>query len=367
MKIALLEPFLGGSHQQWSEGLQKHSSHEIRIFSLPGRHWKWRMYGGAVSLAHQFLNSSYQPDLIFASDMLDLSTFLALSRKAVQDIPVALYFHENQITYPWSPDDQDVKMDRNNQYGFINYTSALAADAIYFNSRFHQQSFLGSLPAFLRQFPDHREQHAVADIQKKSQVLSLGLDLKSLRCKTQSEKPEHPIFLWNHRWEYDKNPEDFFEALFKLKAEGYPFQVTVLGQSYQQSPAIFAKARKELSQEIIHFGFAKSKKEYARLLHQADILPVTSRQDFFGISTVEAIYCNCYPILPNRLAFPEHIPKALHPPHFYESQEQFIQQMKAAHQQIEKIRQAPSYQNFVAHYDWSILAPQYDQRLAELS
>mgnify|MGYP000456988033 CR=1 FL=1 len=37
---------------------------------------------------------------------------------------------ENQITYPWSPQDEDVKYQRNNQYGFINYTSALAADQV---------------------------------------------------------------------------------------------------------------------------------------------------------------------------------------------------------------------------------------------
>ena len=118
MKIALLEPFFGGSHKQWSEGLQKHSIHNLQIFSLPGRHWKWRMFGGAVSLAHQFLKSDYLPDLILATDMLDLTTFLSLCRKKIHNIPVALYFHENQVTYPWSPEDPDVHLKRNNQYGF---------------------------------------------------------------------------------------------------------------------------------------------------------------------------------------------------------------------------------------------------------
>lgn len=366
MKIALLESFLGGSHQQWSEGLQMHTSHAIRIFSLPGRHWKWRMYGGAVSLAQQFLASEFKPDLILASDMLDLTTFLSLCKKRISNIPIALYFHENQITYPWSPDDADVKLQRNNQYGFINYTSALAADVVFFNSQFHQNSFIQSLPAFLRQFPDHREYHLVADIQKKSQVLPLGMNLKSLSLKTTVKKPEHPVFLWNHRWEYDKNPEDFFQALFQLKTEGLPFHLIVLGQSYQQAPQIFAHAKEKLSQEILHYGFVASRKEYAQLLHLADILPVTSRQDFFGISTVEAIYCNCHPILPRRLAFPEHVPEHLHDVHFYDTTGEFFKKIKTTYQQIEKIRHAQNYQNFVAHYDWSILAPQYDQRFVAL-
>ncbi len=173
MTILLLEPFFSGSHKTWAEGLQKHSKHQVDLLSLPGRHWKWRMYGGAVSLSKLFLASDLQPDLILATDMLDLTTFLALTRKRTASTPTALYFHENQITYPWSPSDQDIQLGRNNQYGFINFTSALAADAVFFNSRYHQRSFLGALPDFLRQFPDHRELEAIEQIRKKSEVLSL--------------------------------------------------------------------------------------------------------------------------------------------------------------------------------------------------
>ena len=54
MHITLIEPFYTGSHQQWADGFQKYSSHEVQILSLKGRHWKWRMFGGAVSLAKVF-------------------------------------------------------------------------------------------------------------------------------------------------------------------------------------------------------------------------------------------------------------------------------------------------------------------------
>ena len=80
--------------------------------------------------------------------------------------------------------------------------------------------------------------------------------------------------------------------------------------------------KRRLPQNIRRFltkarGFVDSFEEYARLLHLADILPVTSQQDFFGGSVVEAIYCNCHPILPNRLAYTDHIPSALHDIHLY--------------------------------------------------
>jgi len=49
MKILLVEPFFVGSHASWAKGYQQFSQHDVEILSLPGRHWKWRMYGGANS------------------------------------------------------------------------------------------------------------------------------------------------------------------------------------------------------------------------------------------------------------------------------------------------------------------------------
>ena len=73
MKILLVEPYHTGSHASWAEGYARYSQHQVDILSLPGRFWKWRMHGGAVTLARQFLESETQPDLILATDMLDLT------------------------------------------------------------------------------------------------------------------------------------------------------------------------------------------------------------------------------------------------------------------------------------------------------
>ncbi len=134
MRILLVEPYYTGSHAVWAEGYAQYSQHHIDILSLPGRFWKWRMHGGAVTLAQKFLASDLNHDFILATDMLDLTTFLALTRTKTAHVPTAIYFHENQLTYPWSPDDRDVAQKRDKHYGFINYTSALAADAVFFNS-----------------------------------------------------------------------------------------------------------------------------------------------------------------------------------------------------------------------------------------
>lgn len=375
MKILLIEPFFSGSHQQWAEGFQKHSTHQVKIISLAGRYWKWRMHGGAVTLA-DFFQKKYKNenfDLLLATDMLDLSTFLSLTRKQTAEIPTAIYFHENQLTYPWSPEDQDVKKKRDNHYAFMNYTSALAADAIFFNSKYHQQSWLDALPYFLNQFPDFRNLENIERLKKKSKVLYLGMELSRFDDFFLEKKEKEIVLLWNHRWEYDKNPEMFFNALFRLKKEGIPFKLIVVGASYKKVPPIFEKAKEVLKEHIIHFGFAKNWETYAKLLWQADVLPVSSTQDFFGGSVVEAIYCDCFPILPNRLAYPEHIPKDIHAAHFYSSaldselaEEAFFQKIKNTIISFPKNKKVNSSKNFVAKYDWSILANKYDDAFALL-
>ncbi len=367
MKIVLLEPFFSGSHRQWAEGLQQNSRHQYFLLSLKGRHWKWRMYGGAVSLARQFLDSHFEPDLILSTDMLDLATFLALTRKKTQNLPVSLYLHENQITYPWSPSDADVRLQRDNHYGFLNYTAALAADAVFFNSQYHQKSFLKALPPFLKQFPDNRELQNIEGIRKKSRVLPLGLNLKRFDSFKIQSTSEAPILLWSHRWEYDKNPEAFFKALFQLKEEGVAFNLVVLGESFQKMPPIFKEAKSKLSDRILQFGAVKNFEQYARWLWQADIFPVCSTQDFFGGSVVEAIYCNCFPLLPKRLTYPEHIPPTLHATHFYEEESDFYDKLKAIVSNFRAKKLTGHLPDFVAKYDWSILAAQYDDAFEKLA
>jgi len=321
MNILLIEPFYGGSHKLWADNLKKYSSHSVTLLTLSAHHWKWRMHGGAITLAKKFVALNEQYDLILCSDMLDISTFQALTRDLTWNIPFALYFHENQIMYPRADDDVHLKRDRN--YGFINFKSALCADYVFFNSHYHRNGFLQELPLFLKAFPDYNELDLVKAIEKNSKVLPLFLDLKALdQYKPEQKKDsKFPVILWNHRWEYDKNPEQFFNALMALKKIDVKFKLVVLGQKFAQSPEIFEVALTALNDRILHWGYAMSYKDYAHWLWKSDIIPVTSNQDFFGGSVIEAMYCGTIPLLPDRLAFPEHIPEKYHNTYLYQGNE----------------------------------------------
>lgn len=361
MKIALIDPFHTGSHRAWAEGVAQHLGHEVRLFTLPGRHWKWRMHGAAASLAQEYLDSGFRAEVVLTTDMLALDTFAALCRRALSHTRLDLYFHENQLTYPWSPTDPDRKLRRDNHYAFINLSSALAADRVFFNSDYHRHSFLGALPDFLRQFPSPSLLPLLPGLEARCETLPLGLDLRALDTAP-APPSEQAVLLWNHRWEYDKGPEDFFRVLFRLEEEGMDFRLIVLGRSYGKTPAIFAEARERLKERILHWGYVASRKEYAHLLRRADILPVTSRQDFFGMSVVEAMYCGVFPLLPDRLAYPEHLPEGWEDQCLYRDEKALLAKLRNL---ISSFAERPitPLADFVSRYDWRNLRALYDSRL----
>ncbi|MGD9048509.1 MAG: DUF3524 domain-containing protein [Anaerolineae bacterium] len=366
MKIWLVEPYYTGSHQAWADGYSAHSRHNVRRLTLPGRFWKWRMQGGAVTLARMAQELDEQPDLILASDMLNLPTFLALSGERLASVPVAVYFHENQLTYPLQPGEK-----RDLHFGFINFVSALRADASFFNSAYHLNEFFEELPRLLKHFPDYNELWTIESLRARSQVLPLGLDL----TRFDAHRPEQPatgrpLILWNHRWEYDKDPGTFFRAIYALAAEadsseGPDFGLILLGESFRNWPAEFLEARQRLPERIVHFGYAEDAATYARLLWQADVVVSTALHEFFGAAIVEACYCGCLPILPRRLSYPELIPREHHVTCLYEDSDDLLARLRHAIRQAGEVRSF-SLQQHLARFDWLQMAARYDDRLGEV-
>ena len=328
------------------------------------------MHGGAVSLAKTFMEQDSNPDLILATDMLDLTTFLSLTRERTAQIPTVLYFHENQISYPWSAGDRDILHKRDKHYGFINYISALAANAVLFNSFYHRESFLYQLPNLLKHFPDYRELINIKTIASKSHVLHLGMDLSSLETQRpnsgrQGKRDTAPVILWNNRWEYDKNPDDFFKALDIISEKGLDFQLVVLGENFRIKPDVFDRAQEKHKSRILQFGYVESRKEYNLWLCSSDILPVTSNQDFFGMSVVEAVYCGIYPLLPRRLSYPEIFPPERFPLNYYDNFENLVEKLTKLVSNAKSVQNV-DYKEHLKKFSWEIKAPEYDDFFVSL-
>jgi len=387
-KIWALEPYYGGSHRAFLDGLVRHSAHDFTVLALPGRHWKWRMHGGALDLAAQaerrLAAGAGLPDVFFASDMLDLPVFLAaLGRdgpngvsqrrgSAVADagrIPTIAYFHENQLTYPLPP---GVKRDLD--YGFKNLTTALTAQRVLFNSEYHRREFLAAAGELLAGMPDAVPSWAVDEVEAKSVVLPLGIDLRALdehrtRGVAQAsagrfgDPSAGPLVVWNQRWEYDKAPEDLFEALMLLRDRGVPFRLAVAGSGTAAPSAVFARAREALADQLVQWGRVAGYADYAALLWAADVVVSTAIHEFFGVAVLEAVYCGCRPVLPRRLSYPELIPAEAHDEVLYgegELEEALFRALEAPHAWSEDWQRT-----WAARFDWGSLKTRYD-RVIEL-
>ena len=365
MRIYLISPYHTGSHQAWAEGYATHSRHTVHLVTMAGRFWKWRMHGGALELAHRIetlVREVGPPDAVLATDMTNLPALIALARPWLNRVPIHLYMHENQLTYPPPPGEK-----RDLTYAMINVLSMAVAHRIHFNSAYHRDDFFAELPRLLKHFPDYNHLEIIPKLRDKSDILPVGLDLSFFDAFRPPALEPGPLrILWNQRWEYDKNPGEFFRALYALADEGTPFQVIVAGENYRRQPTEFEEARARLADRIIHFGYAASRADYARLLWRADLVISTAIHEFFGVSVLEAIYCHTYPLLPRRLSYPELIPSELHPDILYVNYNDLITKLRWAAANPETVR-AQNLAWIAQRFSWTRIAPAYDRVLEQTS
>ncbi len=161
--------------------------------------------------------------------------------------------------------------------------------------------------------PDLVPKGLLEAVNNKTDILSVPIEddffnSNSTGRKTISKNGRTVQILWNHRWEFDKQPEVFFAALRRLKKSGVKFGLHVVGQVFRQSPDCFETAKIEFESQIETWGYQQRAK-YQEVLVGADIVVSTAWHDFQGLSMLEAMASGCIPIAPNRVAYPEYISK----------------------------------------------------------
>ncbi|MFO7883724.1 MAG: DUF3524 domain-containing protein [Desulfobacteraceae bacterium] len=364
MKFLFLESFFGGSHKDFALGLKKHSIHGIDLVTLPARFWKWRMQAAALYF-HETCRNLQAYDGIIASDMMNLSDFLALTGPAAP--PVLIYFHENQFTYPLCDQKKSNQKKANTQLGMINITTALCADMLIFNSRFHQKGFIKAVDHFIGTRPDSRPAWVSRAITEKSEVIYPGCRFDEENRFNPALKISPPLIVWNHRWEYDKQPEVFFRALKEIKKKNIPFSLAVLGEHGPDISALFKKAEAFFEQEIVRFGYVESRQAYLNWLKKGSAAVSTAIQENFGISMVEAVRMGCFPLVPDRLSYPEIMPENYKKAVIYRDFEDLVSKLGAF--LTDHVSYTPLQDEmaaFMGKYAWEHLIPKYDAALTRL-
>ena len=305
-RVLVLEPYYGGSHKQFLDGLQENVSAEYTMLTLPARKWKMRMQLSAPWFGAKVEELPLKErgfDTVLCSTFVDVGMLRAqLSRIKGwnENCRFLTYFHENQFIYPRRPGDKYFY-----QFTAINFNSALAADQIAFNSNFNRESFLSSCSKYVKSAADMDLSWTIDELREKSEVLYPGMDFTEF--DNLGDKPENsvPVIVWNHRWEHDKDPQAFFDGLAELENEGVDFRLILLGQSFLHRPKCFEDALIQFRGKVVHSGFVASYSDYVSLLHRADIVVSTSIHEFYGIAVIEALRAGCVPVLPDRLSYPE--------------------------------------------------------------
>ena len=377
LNVLFLESFYGGSHREFADGLVQHSRHRIDLYTLPARFWRWRMRGAALHFARAVARPA-EYDLLLVTDLVNVADLKAVWGAACP--PILLYVHENQLSYP-TPEGERKDL----QFAFTDIASALAADVMVFNSRYHRDAYFAALPEVLRRMPEYEPAWVPDALAAKARVLYPGCRLPPPRGEPAAgagtEPPAAdappsrdgagpgagaPLVIWNHRWEFDKQPAAFFAALRKVQRAGVAFQVALLGENAQYVPKEFMAAREWLGERVVRYGYLPRREAYLEWLGRGSVVVSTAIQENFGISVVEAVAAGCHPLLPNRLAYPEVIPPAHHHACLYDDDEDLARRLIAllANPPVEP---RPGLAAAMQRYSWTHLAEPYDALFEEWS
>lgn len=336
----------------------RHSRHRIELHTLPARFWKWRMRGAALHFVRA-VAAPEEYDLLLVTDLMGVADLKALW--GARCPPIVLYLHENQLSYPVPPGE---RMDF--QFGFTDIASALAADVMVFNSRFHHDAYFAALPRFLRRMPEHVPKWIPAALEPKARVLHPGCRLPQPPDEQVpgAEPGAPPLVIWNHRWEFDKQPAVFFAALRQAQEAGVAFRVALLGENFQVVPQEFEAARGWLGERLVQYGYVPSRAAYRELLRCGSVVVSTAIQENFGISVVEAVAAGNHPLLPRRLSYPEVIPAAYHDACLY-ADDAALAEMLIRLLAAPPVAAPRGLAAAMQRYSWSTLAPAYDALFAE--
>jgi glycosyltransferase involved in cell wall biosynthesis len=301
-RILLLSGYDAASHRRWREQLVTLlPGYHWQTLALPPRFFQWRIRGNPVSwLDEPCLQESW--DLVIATSMVDLATLRGL-HPSLANTPCLLYMHENQFAFPVS-DQQRGRVEPK----MVNLYSALAADAVVFNSAWNRDSFLQGVEGFLNKMPDAVPDGVMEKLRERSSVLPVPIEDRLFIDQPRPVNRACPHLLWNHRWEYDKGPDRLLALLEQLTERAMPFRISVVGEGFRSRPEAFDRIHRQFSGHIEHWGFLERRADYDRLLGRADIVLTTALHDFQGLAMLEAMAAGCLPLAPDRLAYREYVP-----------------------------------------------------------
>ena len=304
LRVLLIESYGAGSHLRIARLLQETSRHRIDIIRLGREHWRTLALTGHRAIAEALSALPDQAyDLLIFSGPADVRLVAAAIPSAWRPIPLAVYFHESQWTYPAGALDRIPHL--------VNHLETLEhCAAIWFNSRYHRDTFFTSA---------WRHQHPV--VRSLARVILPVQTHKSSVLYPPVRVEEHPArrnetltIAWSARWEQEKRPDLMLAIMRSVLAAGLQVRLHILGcapERWRAELRVDPRLR-----EIIHpaSGYLP-RAEYEAVLAQADVWLSTAEHEYFGVAALEAVVLGAVPVVPAALAYAETLPSAFtYPP-----------------------------------------------------
>ncbi|MEM1349333.1 MAG: DUF3524 domain-containing protein [Myxococcota bacterium] len=354
----VLSPYDAASHIRWRRGLARHlTEYRWEALPLPARCHSWRARGNSLSYAFAHRDTLTAPrDLLLATSVTDLCALRGFVPELAR-LPTLVYLHENQFAYPSRDGTNTLHLQLQDIY------TALCADVLASNSTYNLHTLLRGARALLHRLPDAVPPGLPERIEARARVLPVPLD-DSMFTKDPlaTRELDAPVSLvWNHRWEHDKAPERFVDAMLALDALGHDFTLHVVGQRFRTAPPCFEELRARLPHRLSTFGFVEDVDDYHRILASSDLILSTALHDFQGLAVLEACAMGCVPVLPDRVAYPEYT----RPEHRYSSSEAHDPDVRALVAHLDALLTSPSWRARsdaradVSRFRWSRLRDAY--------
>lgn len=317
-RTLILSAYHAKSHEMWITSMKRMFSN-CEVLSLEPRYFDWRVRGNPLSwfedlqqLGQQHQKTHFQQ--LIVTSMCDLATLGGI-HPWIGGLYKVVYFHENQFAYPsgTKAPSLEVKM--------VGLYNAMAGNQIVFNSQWNRDSFFDGVVELISQFPD-----AIPKVQGdrglihllKSKSVIIPVPISSLSEYSAQLKP-HTLenyragqlikIAWNHRWEYDKGPEELYQLAQGLQERGVLFELHLFGERFRNQPAEFELLSQLLGSQLQVHNYNNQFEGYLENLAQCHVVLSTALHEFQGLGILDGLATGCIPLVPKRLSYVEMYPE----------------------------------------------------------
>lgn len=294
IEILALEPYHGGVRRQMLQAIMRLSRHHWTLLKLPARRVERRLAAASRWFAEHIVRDELdvRTQLLFTSETLNLSDLQRIVPKLAGK-PSVVYFHDNQMPTPEQGSTGPLDM--------VNLNSAMAATECWFNSSYHEESFLEKAAALVSLHPEIAGRSPVAALRAKIQIVpppaETGMLHDVLASGPQIFRDPRTLFVDVR----GSDRELLVDVLRRLELRGEAFNVITVGPQRgipDDIPRLVIHERDEAGQ--------------FRALHEAGIFIGLRHAATTDDLIVPALAAGCWPVVPEIGLYPELLPPALH-------------------------------------------------------